>query len=53
MVIESRGQIGRFDRLVVRIFKPTLGQWGEWVALRYLRQQKWDIVARNWKGKRG
>lgn len=41
------------DRLLVCLFKPSLGAWGEWIALRYLRRQGWDIVARNWKGTRG
>ncbi|RPI23489.1 MAG: YraN family protein [Acidobacteria bacterium] len=53
MVIEETGQVGRFDRVLVRMSQPSLGRWGEWVALRYLRKRGWDIVARNWKGKRG
>jgi putative endonuclease len=39
--------------MLVRVFKPPLGTWGEWIALRYLRRLGWDIVARNWKGRRG
>jgi len=53
MVNVSSGGTGGINRLLTLIFKPPLGVWGEWVALRYLRRQGWDIVARNWKGKRG
>ncbi len=53
MVNVSSGHAGRIDRMLARIFRPSLGAWGEWIALRYLRRQGWDIVARNWKGKRG
>jgi putative endonuclease len=53
MVKVSSGSIGAINWLLSRLFKPSLGAWGEWVALRYLRRQGWDIVARNWKGKRG
>ena len=30
-----------------------LGRWGEWIALKHLRQLGWDIIARNWKGSQG
>ena len=30
-----------------------LGGWGEWIALKHLRKQGWDVVARNWKGFHG
>lgn len=33
--------------------KRELGEWGEWVVLKYLRRKGWDIVARNWRGRRG
>lgn len=32
---------------------PTLGRWGEWVALRHLRSLGWEVVARNWRGYSG
>ncbi|RPJ55883.1 MAG: hypothetical protein EHM23_24870 [Acidobacteria bacterium] len=53
MVNVSSGSSGGIHWLLTRIFNRPLGVWGEWVALRYLRRQGWDIVARNWKGKRG
>jgi len=53
MVNVSSGRSGLIDRMLARIFKPSLGTWGEWIALRHLRRQGWDIVARNWKGQRG
>lgn len=31
----------------------SLGDWGEWVALKHLRKLGWDIVARNWRGRCG
>ena len=39
-----------------RRFNPSrgdLGRWGEWVALRHLLAMGWDVVARNWRGRRG
>ncbi len=30
-----------------------LGGWGEWIALKHLRKQGWDVVVRNWKGFHG
>ena len=39
-----------------RRFNPSrgdLGRWGEWIALRHLLSMGWDVVARNWKGRRG
>lgn len=30
-----------------------VGRWGEWLALRHLRQLHWDILARNWTTRRG
>lgn len=53
MVNVLSGRTGLVDRLLVRLFKPSLGAWGEWIALCYLRRQGWDIVARNWEGSRG
>jgi len=47
------GELGRLDRLLARLFKPSLGAWGEWVALAYLRRLGWDIIARNWRSGRG
>ena len=47
------GELGGLDRLLSRMFKPSLGAWGEWVALSYLRRLGWDIVARNWKSGKG
>lgn len=40
-------------RVLRRLFRPSLGRWGEWVALQYLRRSGWDIVARNWRGRKG
>lgn len=39
--------------LHVRTAGRDLGRWGEWVALRHLRRLGWDILARNWRGRRG
>lgn len=39
-----------------RRFNPShgdLGRWGEWIALRHLLAMGWDVVARNWRGRRG
>jgi putative endonuclease len=47
------GRAGLVARLLCRLRNVGLGEWGEWVALVYLRQLGWDIVARNWRGKRG
>ena len=33
--------------------RPEVGRWGEWLALKYLRRLGWDILARNWRSKRG
>lgn len=30
-----------------------VGRWGEWVALRHIRRLGWDVVARNWRSRRG
>lgn len=30
-----------------------LGQFGEWIALKYLLSRRWDIIARNWRTRRG
>ena len=31
----------------------ALGQWGEWIELRHLLRLRWDVLARNWKGRTG
>ncbi len=36
-----------------QIAPRELGGWGEWVALKHLRNLGWDIIARNWKGSQG
>lgn len=33
--------------------RKKLGEWGEWIALRHVRRLGWDVVARNWRGRRG
>jgi putative endonuclease len=49
----QEGRIGWLAALLCRVMKPRIGAWGEWLALVYLRRSGWDIVARNWRGKRG
>jgi putative endonuclease len=48
----AQGRLGPLERVMARLFKPSLGVWGEWVALGYLRRLGWDIIARNWKAGR-
>lgn len=38
---------------LARSQRVSLGRWGEWIALRYLLKQGWDIVCRNWVSGRG
>lgn len=33
--------------------RAEVGRWGEWVALKYLRREGWDILARNWRSPLG
>lgn len=33
--------------------KAQVGRWGEWLALKHLRMLGWDILARNWRSRRG
>lgn len=33
--------------------RREVGRWGEWAALKYLRRQGWDILARNWRSRLG
>lgn len=48
-----RGRLGRPLGFTRNPGRKDLGAWGEWVALRHLRRLGWDVVARNWRGRRG
>lgn len=49
----AEGRIGRIRALLARSHRLEPGRWGEWVALQYLLASCWDVVARNWKSRRG
>jgi putative endonuclease len=51
--LEFRGRLGWLRRRIANRKPVTLGDWGEWIALLYLRRQKWDILTRNWKSGKG
>jgi putative endonuclease len=48
-----KGQVPWLYRLRPPQTTERVGRWGEWVALRYLAELGWDVVARNWKTRRG
>lgn len=50
---ETFGQVGRIQSWLGRRSRTPLGRWGEWVALKWLLHQRWDVVARNWTTRRG
>ena len=33
--------------------RKQVGRWGEWLALRHLQRLRWDVIARNWRSRRG
>jgi putative endonuclease len=47
------GKIGWPYRLRTSATKAEVGRWGEWLALRHVRNLGWDVVARNWRNRRG
>ncbi len=50
---ETVGQVGRIQSWLANRAGASLGVWGEWIALRWLLHQGWDVVARNWSTRRG
>lgn len=52
-----RIETGRISWLRWKLFEwrseAGLGEWGEWLALAYIRRLGWDVVARNWTWGRG
>jgi putative endonuclease len=51
--LETFGQVGPIQSWLARRSRTSLGRWGEWVALKWLLYQGWDVVARNWNSRRG
>lgn len=49
----NRGRVGWIDSRLAHRRKVALGPWGEWIALRWLLHQGWDVIARNWRTSRG
>ena len=39
--------------LNIRATRARVGEWGERLALRHVRNLGWDVMARNWKTARG
>ena len=56
LIGQQSGRLGPFGRVAIgyadRHSRQSLGRWGEWVALRYVRRLGWDVVARNWRSRR-
>ena len=47
------GRIGVIQCWLVNQSKPRLGDWGEWIALKHLLRLRYDVIARNWRIRRG
>ena len=52
-LFRTLGRVGAIQAWLVGRVQPRLGDWGEWIALRYLLKCRFDIVARNWRIKQG
>lgn len=50
---QTCGRVGRIQAWLAGRARPRLGDWGEWIALRYLLKCRFDIVARNWRINQG
>ncbi len=54
MELQTRnGKVGRIQAWLARRKGVRLGDFGEWIALKYLLFRRWDIVARNWTTRQG
>jgi putative endonuclease len=49
----KKGRIGWVRTKLARSGRARLGEWGEWVASKYLLDLGWDLLARNWRTRRG
>jgi len=49
----QNGKVGRIRAWLATRKQVRLGQFGEWIALKYLLSRRWDIIARNWRTRRG
>ncbi|UCF38617.1 MAG: YraN family protein [Acidobacteriota bacterium] len=47
------GCLGVLESALAKRSGLSLGRWAEWVALRHLRLECWDIIRRNWRVKQG
>lgn len=54
MELQTRnGKVGRIQAWLARRNGVRLGEWGEWIALKYLLSNHWDVLARNWRTRQG
>jgi putative endonuclease len=52
-LLKEKGRIGALQYWLVKRNQLDLGEWGEWIALKHLMSQRFDVIARNWKIKHG